>query len=54
MKPIGGNEQREWQTLATRHGLRIIDATATLYGRALDSHRLIGFAKLVAPAKELL
>jgi len=29
-----------------------MDTTATLYGRALDSHRLIGFVKLSAPAKE--
>ena len=54
MNPIGGNEQRERQTPATRHGLRIMDTTATLYGRALDSHRVIGFVKLVAPAKESL
>jgi hypothetical protein len=54
MNTISEDEQREWQSPATRHGLRIMDTTATLYGRALDSHRLIGFATLVATAKESL
>jgi hypothetical protein len=52
MNPIGGNEQRERQTPATRQGLRIMDTTATLYARTLDGPRLFGSATLVPPAKE--
>jgi hypothetical protein len=50
MNNVGGNEQRDWQNPATPQGLRIVDTAATLYGRAVDGHRLIGFAALVPPA----
>jgi hypothetical protein len=52
MNTIGGNEQRTAFNQTTRHGLRIMDTAATLYGRSDDRHRLIGFAKPVPPAKE--
>jgi flavin reductase (DIM6/NTAB) family NADH-FMN oxidoreductase RutF len=52
METICGNEQRDWCNWATRHGLRITADAGTLYGRAFAGHRLIGFAALVAPAKE--